>query len=893
MKLLLGRETNMDVPIIPKASWLLYAIITLSLGICLPSPGQARIVMDPSDAAFTGSVAVPLNETLPASVTVGTRNFTITQSDVQFDFSTLAGAGLFQCAGLPRTPPCSVTTVDGSIMVTVTPPVPALGFVFIGSEIVGTITFTGTAGSETFTTPMGARNLFIGAADIGDIMSVTLDGLFAQWGALRFVPPEAEGPVNVPPVASAGADRTLMLIAAAITIDVTLDGSGSTDADGTIVEYQWSTTSAGTPDPADGPTPTVTVPLGVGTHTFRLVVVDDDGASSAPDEVIITVLAALPPNVPPLANAGPDQTLSLPAAATTVEVILNGQGSTDADGTIQAFQWSGLPDPDNVATPMVTLGPGTHTFTLVVTDNAGASSAPDDVIITVLGINLITPQDGDVVTGNAVAVGAAIASMLAVDGVRFQFHPAGTMAAFVDIGADASTPFVVPWDTTGLADGAYELQAIGTLETQEEIASARITVTVNNTNPAVTSTITENIADNGILRKRQMVQADVTTDILTSDGATITIPAGALATDMTLTVERRDVALAPGRLPGEACGPLTVLATAATFATPFGLAIPYPDIDQDGLIDGTGFDERHLTLWFFVSASGWVPLSEATVDPEANVIRATFNLPLPKQFAVCQVTEPVIDKGAENPVDVTVTGSGSGLPALQVRIATGFEAVDVTQATVTFTSRDGSATDVSQMHVTMVDDANGNGQFDADETVLGSQSRSGFIDTLTFALAAPLQIAAASQTHLLVLLDINAPASTRATGKRDALWQRTTPPFSSRLAWLVVLPGALGVFFLPRLRHARRGGALCLLLFVLCSSGALSSCFLWDDDDTDVDLELPDIPEVPPPPPATPTPFTFDVDIRTDAILVRGVTSAQQFTGPDANILGASVEVTP
>jgi hypothetical protein len=97
---------------------------------------------------------------------------------------------------------------------------------------------------------------------------------------------------------------------------------------------------------------------------------------------------------------------------------------------------------------------------------------------------------------------------------------------------------------------------------------------------------------------------------------------------------------------------------------------------------------------------------------------------------------------------------------------------------------------------------------------------------------------------------------------------------------LVVLPGALGVFLLPHLRHARRGGAL-------------SSCFLWDDDDTDVDIALPDIPEVPPPPPATPTPFTFDVDIRTDAILVRGVTSAQQFTGPDANILGASVEVTP
>ena len=184
-------------------------------------------------------------------------------------------------------------------------------------------------------------------------------------------------PANQPPTANAGPDQTITLSAGQTTADVTLDGSGSNDPDGTIATYNWT----GTPDPANVVQPTVT--LGPGVHVFTLVVTDNDGATSGPDTVTITVNAAPPANQPPTADAGPDQTINLGAGQTTASVTLDGIGSSDPDGTIATYNWTGTPDPANVVQPTVTLGAGVHVFTLVVTDNDGADSGPDTVTITV------------------------------------------------------------------------------------------------------------------------------------------------------------------------------------------------------------------------------------------------------------------------------------------------------------------------------------------------------------------------------------------------------------------------------------------------------------------------------------------------------------------------------
>ena len=107
---------------------------------------------------------------------------------------------------------------------------------------------------------------------------------------------------------------------------------------GTITSYAWTLVS--------GPnTPTITTPTAVsttvtgliqGTYIFQLAL--NGGVSTANDTVIVN------PAPPPVANAGPKQTITLP----TSTVTLNGSAST---GTITSYAWSFVSGPN---TPTIT-----------------------------------------------------------------------------------------------------------------------------------------------------------------------------------------------------------------------------------------------------------------------------------------------------------------------------------------------------------------------------------------------------------------------------------------------------------------------------------------------------------------------------------------------------------
>jgi len=184
---------------------------------------------------------------------------------------------------------------------------------------------------------------------------------------------------NVPPVANAGLDKIITLPANSVSVS----GSG-TDVDGTVVSYQWTKISGPAAFKIINPTSAVTGinNLVQGVYQFQLSVTDNNGATAV-DIMQVTVNAA--PNVPPVANAGLDKTITLP----TNSLTLSGSGS-DADGTITNYQWkkiSGpsafkLVDPTSAVTGINSLVQGIYQFELTVTDNSGAI-AIDAVQVTV------------------------------------------------------------------------------------------------------------------------------------------------------------------------------------------------------------------------------------------------------------------------------------------------------------------------------------------------------------------------------------------------------------------------------------------------------------------------------------------------------------------------------
>lgn len=180
---------------------------------------------------------------------------------------------------------------------------------------------------------------------------------------------------NQSPVANAGPDQLVADSDGLPGESVTLDGSGSIDPDGAlggIIRYDWMDALGN--HLATGANPTVNLADGV--HILTLVVTDNSGDSAtdtASDTVQITVEAPLPDR-PPVANAGPDQSVPDTDALPGELVQLDGSASTDADGTIVSYVWSDASGNQLAtgATPTVALPDGTSVITLTVTDDCGA-----------------------------------------------------------------------------------------------------------------------------------------------------------------------------------------------------------------------------------------------------------------------------------------------------------------------------------------------------------------------------------------------------------------------------------------------------------------------------------------------------------------------------------------
>jgi hypothetical protein len=100
-------------------------------------------------------------------------------------------------------------------------------------------------------------------------------------------------PPNTPPVARAGNDQVITLPLDSVTVN----GSASSDAVGTITSYQWQQLNGPAISVINNPANAITIVRGLtaaGSYQFELTVTDDSSAV-ARDTVLITVNAAPPP----------------------------------------------------------------------------------------------------------------------------------------------------------------------------------------------------------------------------------------------------------------------------------------------------------------------------------------------------------------------------------------------------------------------------------------------------------------------------------------------------------------------------------------------------------------------------------------------------------------------
>ncbi len=282
------------------------------------------------------------------------------------------------------------------------------------------------------------------------------------------------------PVANAGPNQT-----APVGTAVVLNGSGSTNPAGAgALTYSWTMVSRPVNSRAQLANPTSVMASFVvdaeGSYSISLTVTNGAGSDTA----LVSVSTV---NSPPVANAGPNQTVAQGAT-----VVLNGSLSSDADGDPLSYSWALVAKPAGstalisnvhvVSPTFVADQPGSYIAQLVVNDGT-ANSAPSTVTVTVAGGNTKPVANAGpnqtVTVGTKVQLNGARSTDADGDPLTYRWSlitvPAGSLAALNDPAA------VNPTFTADL-QGAYVAQLIVN-DGKIDSGPATVTITTNTTPP--------------------------------------------------------------------------------------------------------------------------------------------------------------------------------------------------------------------------------------------------------------------------------------------------------------------------------------------------------------------------------------------------------------------------
>ena len=187
---------------------------------------------------------------------------------------------------------------------------------------------------------------------------------------------------------------------------LSVNGSASSDADGTVASYAWDFGDGGTDT---GATASHTY-AAAGTYTVRLTVTDDKGATGTTSRAVTVATA---PNQPP--------TAAFTHSESFLRTSVDGAGSSDPDGTVASYSWSwgdGTANGSGATANHTYAAAGTYTVQLTVTDDDGDTGTTSSSV-TVVANQAPTASFTDTETFLDLAVNGSASS-----------DPDGTLASY-------------------------------------------------------------------------------------------------------------------------------------------------------------------------------------------------------------------------------------------------------------------------------------------------------------------------------------------------------------------------------------------------------------------------------------------------------------------------------
>lgn len=282
-------------------------------------------------------------------------------------------------------------------------------------------------------------------------------------------------PTNAPPTVTLTTSATAVMAGTPVLLS-----ANAADIDGSVTKVFFYSGAVQLAKITSAPFSTTFTPASVGTYLLSAVAVDDEGAQTTSNSVLVTAAAAPPgPNTPP--------TVSLVTSASNISLggtALLTASAADADGSVakvEFFNGATLINTDTAAPFAYAFTPaavGTYVIKSIATDNKGAATTSNSVTITVAEAGSSNSPPIALLSASPTTVAVGVVSVLTATA----FDLDGTIAKVtfyegaVSLGQVTTAPYKLNFISSTL--GAHTLKVIAQDDKGATTTSNAVVVTV-------------------------------------------------------------------------------------------------------------------------------------------------------------------------------------------------------------------------------------------------------------------------------------------------------------------------------------------------------------------------------------------------------------------------------